>query len=278
VDKETIHAHWQNWAQTYGDSLRATTKNASIKALEIDALRRGISNSQLSDKSALRILEVGCGNGFNCLSLAASFPEAQFTGVDFVPEMIAVANEKLAHEVAEKDRARFRFLQGDVLQLDQHNELAAQYDVVFTDRCLINLPSHQLQDDGLQQLCAKVRPGGLLLLIENQTNTHGNQNRLREALGMPARKAAEFNLFMDQGRLIATVQNQGFALHSVDHFASLHDILLYVLVPFLNAGQVDYDAPIVHAATELLLRAQGDTPQGFGEFGQNPLFIFSRNA
>ncbi|OZG73777.1 hypothetical protein BTA51_08175 [Hahella sp. CCB-MM4] len=275
MDRKAIQSHWQNWAETYRDSLRATTKTSSIKALEIDALRRAILGSPLHNNENLKVLEVGCGNGYNCLSLLQSFPGADITGVDFVPEMVDHARENLSQQDKSLGN-QLRFLVGDVLQLDEHPELAASYDVVFTDRCLINLPTQEMQEQGLIQLCRKVNQDGILLLIENQTQTHGNQNRLREALGMDARKAAEFNLFMDQAKLIKTVESQGFKLQDIDHFASLHDILLYVLVPFMNGGQVDYDAPIVHAATELLLKAQQDTPHGFGDYGQNPLFIFSR--
>jgi S-adenosylmethionine-diacylgycerolhomoserine-N-methlytransferase len=46
--------------------------------------------------SPQRILEVGCGTGRNLVALAESFPEAQLTGLDVSPAMLAQAKHKLS--------------------------------------------------------------------------------------------------------------------------------------------------------------------------------------
>jgi ubiquinone/menaquinone biosynthesis C-methylase UbiE len=40
-----------------------------------------------------RVLEVGCGNGINLLSLAGHFPEVEFTGIDLTPAGIEAAQK-----------------------------------------------------------------------------------------------------------------------------------------------------------------------------------------
>ena len=60
------------------------------------------------------------------------------------------------------------------------------------------------------------------------------------------------------------------------NFASLHDILLYVLLPHLNAGQVVYDHPLMESVTELLKNVPEQFSESFGRFGQNNLYVLTR--
>lgn len=45
---------------------------------------------------ATKILEVGCGTGYNLKALAQAFPEAEVTGIDLSPDMLRVAEQNLA--------------------------------------------------------------------------------------------------------------------------------------------------------------------------------------
>ncbi|WP_232302784.1 class I SAM-dependent methyltransferase, partial [Elstera litoralis] len=68
MDSKQIFEHWSNWAETYGTNLRATTKTGTAKLLELDALARRLG--LLNTTESADILEVGCGNGINCISLS----------------------------------------------------------------------------------------------------------------------------------------------------------------------------------------------------------------
>jgi ubiquinone/menaquinone biosynthesis C-methylase UbiE len=81
---DQVKAHWERWAAEYGTSLRATTKTHTIKLLEIFALVRHIP-------AGARMLDVGCGNGYNALSFAETVAGIRVTGVDYSPDMIANA-------------------------------------------------------------------------------------------------------------------------------------------------------------------------------------------
>ncbi|MEO1190077.1 MAG: class I SAM-dependent methyltransferase, partial [Pseudomonadota bacterium] len=123
MEKAEIFKHWTDWASTFGTDLRATSKTWTIKALEIDALARGIEKAL--GANAKRILEVGCGNGINCVELAERFPDTEFDGIDFVPEMIDSARKNGESSGAS---ARLRFFAGDVLKLEELTELHTEYD------------------------------------------------------------------------------------------------------------------------------------------------------
>jgi ubiquinone/menaquinone biosynthesis C-methylase UbiE len=267
MERDQIKEHWRNWATTFGTGLNATTKTGTLKALEIDVLARRLTSIGLQDKSA-NVLEVGCGNGLNCFGLAQQFPSLQFDGVDYTAEMIDAA---IKSALANGFQERTKFYHGNALELAAIPELRKQYDVVFTDRCLINIEKPDLQEKAITDLAARVRPGGYLLMIENSTATYGQQNHCRELLDLPPRTPAAFNLFLDESRIIPHLASLGLEV-DIEDFISLHDLMLYALVPSINGGTVDYDHPLVHAATKLNIAMSAETTSAFGKFGQNRLF------
>lgn len=259
-----IKAHWTDWAVKYGTALRATTLASSIKQLEVDALRRVIERVLLP-RSLGSILEVGCGNGQNIVALCKIFDSSKFTftGVDYVPEMIAAARQN----AADIGVPALRFLVGEVLDLDSVAGLEPFYDVVFTDRLLINLDTTETQKRAIDNLAARVRKHGSLILIENSRQTKDAQNDLREAVGLPRRPDAPFNLFFNDDEIVPHLKSR-FATVEIEDFGSLHDILLYVLLPATLGDTGHYDHPIMRAVADLCSKV--NIPAG--AFGQNRLY------
>ena len=154
--------------------------------------------------------------------------------------------------------------------------LDESYDIVFTDRAIINLNTDERQLQAIGDLAARVAAGGLLLLLENFAETYEQQNNCRELLGLQPRVPAEFNRFLSGERVKSYLGGLDFELTAIDDFGSLHDLLLYVLLPAVNQGQIDYDHPIVAAATKLCLGLGSVEADLFGRFGQNRLMVFQR--
>jgi len=271
MELQQIENHWKNWAKEFKTDLRATTKSGTAKELEINALVQAISQYKPSNND-FSILEVGCGNGHNCFALQHAFTDANITGIDFIKEMVEHAQELNVHF-----KTKIPFYQGNILELAQQKLLKAQYDFVFTVRCVINLNSDDLQHQGIEQLITKVRSGGYLVMIENQMQTHEKQNHLRELTGLKSRDAADFNHFMDETSLLTKAKSLGLKHEKSYNFSSLHDILLYTLVPMINGGKVDYEHPLVQAAADLINAGGEELMDSFGDFGQNKLFIFKKS-
>jgi SAM-dependent methyltransferase len=205
--------------------------------------------------------------------LAKAFPNSTFYGVDYIDQMVVSAAALARHEgVAD----RCKFFVGDAVSISENPDMLDQYDVVFTDRMLINLNSAELQLETVRKLADRVRPGGQLLILENFAETYAAQNKARGHVGLEPRTPEKFNLFMMSEALKSFGQSIGLHLTAVDDFGSLHDIVLYALVPAINGGKVDYDHPLVAAATELSIGVASERRNAFGAFGQNRLFVFSK--
>jgi hypothetical protein len=138
---------------------------------------------------------------------------------------------------------------------------------------LINLNTAELQKRAMSGLASKLRPGGHLIMIENSMETYAAQNRCRNMLGLPSRKPADFNRFFEEGEIRSHIASAGLEVIDVEDFSSLHDLVLYVLVPAINGGEVDYDHPLVEAATRLSTEMSAQTKSPFGAFGQNRMFV-----
>jgi len=266
MDSAQVKEHWRSWATTRTGACQ-TSMCETIKTLEIDALDRRL-RSLVKSQDDFTILEAGCGNGMNCNELAKRYGcNVRFYGFDYLPEMVLAANQNAKKANVEK---RARFVVADLLGLHSIIKINQTYDVVISNRLIINLNTVELQREGIQILASKVRPGGHLLLIENSITMRNEQNRLRALLDLPARPVAPFNRFVTEDEIKSHLDAAGLELVEIEDFMSLHDLLLYVLIPKLNGGHVDYEHPLVKIATELSLKTN---PNAFGSWGQNRLFV-----
>jgi SAM-dependent methyltransferase len=289
VDKADNFQHWERWAAEYGVELRATTKCTSIKRLEVEALLRQISRHR--EAPAPLVLEIGCGNGANGFALASRDPGLLYVGLDFSPQMILNAADVARRRAGAGLNDRLAFGVADARKLvppialetrGPHYAGAAAAarlpaqgaDVVFTDRMLINLASAEEQLQVMRGVAELVRPGGLFLMIENSVQTHRALNDVRVALGLPARPAADYNVFIDEKRVIEPFK-QIMQLVEVDDFGSIHDLLLYAVGPALSGGEVQYDSPLMTRTTDAIL-ALAEKGLGAGGFGQNRLWVWRR--
>jgi hypothetical protein len=154
--------------------------------------------------------------------------------------------------------------------------LPAQFfDVVFTDRMLINLSSAVEQLTVMRSIAQLVRPGGLFLMLENSTATHGTLNDIRVALGLSPRDPAAYNVFIDEPAVIEPFRDT-MTLERVEDFGAIHDLMLYAVAPAVSGGEIRYDTPEMTALTDALLALGDRGVETFGPFGQNRLWIWKR--
>ncbi len=266
---DSIKEHWKSWASEFGEDLRATTRSSNIKKLEIKALIEMLEKHSKNPVDQLNILEVGCGNGFNSISIAQSLG-CKVDAFDFIPEMVKSARSNL-EQSSNEIKKRVNFFEGDVLNIDKSKE----YDFVVSCRCLINLPSWEMQSTAIKELMSITSRNGALLLLENFVNSHGRQNNLREKVGLVKREVAEFNNFFIQDDVSKFIRDNEFSIIDESNFSSLHDIIQYVIVPMINDGVVDYKHQVVNAITDLMLEMDLDNKSSFGEYGQNKLVVIA---
>lgn len=292
MEKAENLAHWERWAQNYGTDIRATTKCLSIKRLEVDAFSRQLTSRVLAPDPV--VLEIGCGNGFNGFSLAEAFPGLRYVGVDFSPSMVEQAAKIMDRQSQAREfpvqRLAFGVLDARNLsapfQIDDKSvhrvgELVRPllpvrgFDVVLTNRMLINLVSAEEQLAVMRRIAGVLAPGGLFLMLENEREAHSRLNQIRQSLGLPNREAASYNVFIDSGGVVEPFKNH-MDLLETEAVSSLHDLLLYAVAPAAANREVEYDTPLMKTLTDaiLCLKKNGmDHPEGYG---QNVLWVWRK--
>jgi len=250
---EDVKEHWESGAPT--------TKCETIKRLEVNAIYNAIMDIEGKVGS---VLEVGCGNGENLRNLQAFIPRSFFEGY---------GNTRFCGMDMVEREPEFdgEFRVGNVLGISEVFD--EKFDVIFTCRCLISLANHAEQMKAVGEMAECLNDGGTLIILENFTMYHTRQNHLRTLLGLKKREAPEYNVFMDDGKLIKHAKSIGLSYKSAYHFASLHDIVLYVLLPAMGIEPA-YEHELVKAVTKLSLGVEETCP--FGTEGQNVLLAFTK--
>jgi len=149
-----------------------------------------------------KILDAGCGEGEGTLAYS-SVPGATIHAVDFSETRIEKARERLA------GRENVVFKKVDFLG---SYALDSDYDVVVSQRFLINLMEWSLQQKVLLDLTSMLKPGGLLLMLEGSRQGVDQLNEFRAALGLEPINIKWHNLFFDDEALVNFMTENGCRL------------------------------------------------------------------
>jgi ubiquinone/menaquinone biosynthesis C-methylase UbiE len=145
---DKIKRYWNERAsKTDPASAEATTYDVFFRELEITKLREKITGASLPHGST--VIDLGCGDGYSTVSLAAAFPTVRFIGIDWSEEMLGLAEKRLSAQSGLLNRVSFR--QGDMRRLSTSLE-DDKFEVFLTMRSLINLTSSAEQYNTIAQI------------------------------------------------------------------------------------------------------------------------------
>lgn len=162
---------------------------------EIELIRKHIPEGS-------KVLDAGCGEAEGTV-VYSSIPGTVVHAVDFSETRLQKARERLS------DRANVTFQQVDFLGTYQ---LDNDYDVVVSQRFLINLMEWKLQQRVLLDLAAMLKPGGRLLMLEGSRQGVDSLNEFRAAMELEPVPVKWHNLFFDDGALVGFMNDHGCRL------------------------------------------------------------------
>jgi ubiquinone/menaquinone biosynthesis C-methylase UbiE len=175
IVKQNVAAHWGKRAahfdQDFGHSIATPAERTAWD--RVFALALG-------GRANLEALDVGCGTGFLSLELAAR--GHRVTGIDFAPEMLALAKGKAASA-----KATIRFEHADAENLAF---APASFDLVITRHVLWTLPHPEA---AVSEWIRVLRPGGRLAVIDGQSLVKPGEEQAASA-----RRSAEYAPIGDQ--------------------------------------------------------------------------------
>lgn len=245
---ERIKDYWNQRASENSGCLTATTQDIWLRRLEVACLIGMIERLNLP--AGAQIADMGCGDGNTILQLARQFPELNFLGFDYAPQMIETAQAQLAALGGLAGRVKFSV--GDV-----NDPVASagvgQLDVAMTDRCLINLETSGAQYAAIAGIAKCLKPGGVYLAIENFHEGQNAMNMTRAAVGLPEIAVRWHNHFFHEADF-RTQTAQHFASLEFQEFSSAYYYatrVIYSAMCKLQGVEPDYDHPIHQMAVRL---------------------------
>ncbi len=230
---EFIKQFWESQAEKHGTSHTASWGDHFAIDLEIDAIAKHIAAGQT-------VLDIGCANGFATLEQYSRQPGATFVGVDYAETMVAQA-QKAKGAAGIGDAVQFQH--ADIRELPFED---ASFDVTYTTRVLINLPTWEEQQQGIREAIRVTRPGGTIVLSEGFWEPLCFLNTLRQLFGQEPLVEHDFNRYLKKARLEDWLEEHSLSFE-VDDFASLYylgtrvlrEVMLDTLPPF-----GDYNSPV----------------------------------
>lgn len=184
---DEIRNYWEGRALG-DDSVQSTTQDVFLREIELKTL-----DERIRKYTPNRVADVGCGDGRTTAGLARNFAEIRFCGFDYSSAMVENAKNVLAG------------LNVSNVAFDQHdicNELTDSFDLIYTTRCLINLPSWDLQQKALRNIHKALAPKGVYLMVENFLEGQENFNQIRKNYNLAEIPIREHNFFFSRQRLL----------------------------------------------------------------------------
>jgi len=228
-----IKQHYTREAKKFGDSKQATMRDVNIRDKEVEKITRYLGMLKTYFENP-KILETGCGNGYTAEQIAEQL-DVKLVCVDSCEDFIEIAKKRNLQNVT--------FEVGDVLNLEFDD---ASFDIVLTERCLINLDSWEKQQKALNEIRRVLKVGGAFLMIEAFTDGLDNLNEAREAIGLDPIPQPYHDLYLDKKNFYSftedkfsdfSVAHPNFTFENYENFLSSYYFGSRVLYPALIAGK-----------------------------------------
>ncbi len=198
---------WNSQADKHGTSHAASWGDNYAIDLEIETIGKYIKQDD-------DVLDVGCANGYAALHHLDK--NIHFvTGVDFSEAMIREAHKNVERYGFPKNVS---FEVGDVRNL-QFKDNA--FDVVYTTRTLINLPTWDEQKKGISECIRVCKIGGTIIVSEAFWEPLTLLNSMRTLKSLPPLVEHDFNRYLKKKYLDKFLNSQNLQFEVVD-FSSIY--------------------------------------------------------
>jgi ubiquinone/menaquinone biosynthesis C-methylase UbiE len=208
MGEDFIREYWEGQAAKFGASHEASWGDHFMIDLEIETI-----GSRIPDGAT--VLDIGCGNGFSTFRQLETHRLRSITGVDFAAGMIGEALRTKAERVPD---GPISFETGDVQSLRFAD---GAFDVVYTTRVLINLPTWDEQQRAIDECLRVARPGGTVILSEAFWEPLQLLNALRALRQLAPLVEHDFNRYLKKQRLEEYLSGRGLSFE-VDDFSSIY--------------------------------------------------------
>jgi ubiquinone/menaquinone biosynthesis C-methylase UbiE len=208
MSRDYIKEYWESQGQRHGDSHWASWGDNWMIELEIDTIGKYIKDGD-------QVLDIGCANGYSTFRQAESHILASIVGIDFATNMVAAAEETKQKKGLGN---LISFIEGDVRSLQFPDNI---FDVVYTTRVLINLPTWEQQMQGISECIRVLKPNGTLVLSEGFWEPLTLLNAMRSLKNLAPLVEHDYNRYLKLFTLEAHLKMLGLS-YRIEDFSSIY--------------------------------------------------------
>ncbi len=202
-----IGQYWNSQADEFGASHAASWGDNYAIQLEIETIGKYLT-------PGADVLDVGCANGYSTFHHLDKNVRS-ITAVDFSAAMIREAKTAQARRAGAKN---ISFEVGDIRKLRFADNT---FDVVYTTRTLINLPTWNEQKQGVAECLRVCRRSGKVILSEGFWEPLVLLNAMRTLKSLPPLVEHDFNRYLKKSVLEEFLTSWGLEFQAVD-FSSIY--------------------------------------------------------
>ncbi|MBT3980490.1 MAG: class I SAM-dependent methyltransferase [Bacteriovoracaceae bacterium] len=201
ANEQYVQKHYEKVAKNFGLLPTSSMQDPFIRELEIEFVLAQLYNFTHKYGRFPRLLDVGCGNGYLLSVLAEFFPEMELTGLEYSPDLFKLCQQRKLPGI--------NFIHGDMRKASDFSE---KFDMVITERSLINLLSTKQQNQAIKNIAHCLAPGGHYLMIESFKMPLHNLNIARAQNGLSEIFPSKHNKYLSEG---ITGKLKGIGLNEV---------------------------------------------------------------
>ncbi|KKN82059.1 hypothetical protein LCGC14_0313260 [marine sediment metagenome] len=231
----------------------AGTRDRVLKELEMREIARRL-------QGAKRVLDMGCGDGETARYLAERYSMV-IDAVDFSTDMLSNLQR-----LSSSALGSVRYGCSDLFDWK-----GAEYDAVYTERCIINLPDWPTQLRAIQHL---ISLGKKYVMVESSQDGLNGLNRMRKWVGLPEIVPPSHTRYLRAEELCTAVLEEKLPNYVTVGFTGTYYFLSRVVNALLaqqEGREPDYEAPVNHLAFTIPSEIH------YPDLGQTRLWIFEND-
>ncbi|RPG55393.1 MAG: class I SAM-dependent methyltransferase [Flavobacteriales bacterium TMED235] len=174
--------HYDKEAKLNKASPKMTMGDDHVRSSETDFILNLINKT---NKKNIKILDIGCGNGYTLKKISKLIKKAELTG--FEPNDLL---RNIAKKVLGK---KARILGNSIRDL---NEFSEKFDIIICQRIIINIQNYKDQKKALQNILTLSKKGTKLIFIEAFKSGLNNLNYVRKKCKLLPLKPRIHNLYL----------------------------------------------------------------------------------
>lgn len=189
-----VERHWKAAGRKHysvaKNTSTPTSRDPFLSYLERESIVKYLNPGQV-------VLELGCGDGLHTIEYSKYVKKIY--AIDFIEDLVKKAKKNSCI----RKRGNTSFYCSSVQNIDKLLNNKHKFDVVISQRCLINLASWKEQVCAIEKIASLLKKGGLFLLAEGFMQELANLNIARKELGLEKIRVVNYNLFFDRKKFEA---------------------------------------------------------------------------